>query len=127
MKERHGLQVTATIDPAAEPAEEDLRVMLFTAVRELLLNVVKHAGVASASIEMTCQHDQLRILVADAGSGFDPSHCPQETDLTAGYGLFSIRERLQQIGGCLQIDSAPGAGTRASITVPAHLQQKSSQ
>jgi PAS domain S-box-containing protein len=125
MQERYGLQVTATVDPAAEPAEEDLRVMLFTAVRELLLNVVKHAGVAAASIEMTCQHDELRILVSDAGKGFAPSHCPQQTDLTAGYGLFSIRERLHQIGGRLQIDSAPGAGTQACITVSARLQQKS--
>ncbi len=118
MQERHGLQVKAAIDPAAEPAEEDLRVMLFHATRELLLNVVKHAGVKSARLDMTREGNLLRIVVADEGVGFDPSDRLRRQDSATGYGLFSIRERIEQLGGHLEIDSSPGCGVRTSLTVP---------
>ncbi len=118
MRERYGLRVATTADPAAEPAQEDLRVMLFMIVRELLLNVVKYAGVTTARVEMTNHLDEVHILVADEGRGFDPSAQPLRDCVTHGYGLFSIRERLQQVGGQMQIDSAPGQGTQIRVTVP---------
>lgn len=118
MLERHGLQVKAAIDPAAEPAEEDIRVMLFHATRELLLNVVKHAAVKVARLEMTRNDNLLRILVADEGVGFDLSDRPVRQSPATGYGLFSIRERIEQLGGHLAIESSPGCGVRASLTVP---------
>lgn len=119
MQERHALQVQVILPTAVvEPPEEDLRVMLFHAVRELLLNVVRHSGVRSAQVEMTCQDNQLRIAVTDDGCGFDPLRRPEQRDLTAGYGLFSIRERIEQIAGRLEVTSAPGHGTRVCLIVP---------
>jgi CheY-like chemotaxis protein len=96
---------------------EDLRLMCFQAVRELLLNTVKHAGVTSAQITMTYNKGQsLRIAVSDAGKGFDPSQVAGAT--SGSFGLFSIRERFALLGGHLEVESAPGQGTRAILTVP---------
>lgn len=118
MHERQGLSVHVSVDPACEPIEEDLREMLFHATRELLFNVVKHAGVKSARLEMTNGENQIQILVADEGIGFDPAVFHQEQQNgSSGYGLFSIRERLEQLGGRLEIRTAPGQGTRASLIV----------
>ena len=118
MREHHGLHVRVSGRLASELAEEDLRVLLFQAARELLFNVVKHAGISSARLNIRSRKDQLRIVVADDGSGFDPSHQPSRQSGTVGYGLFSIRERLEQLGGHLEIETAPGRGTRVGLVVP---------
>jgi signal transduction histidine kinase len=114
MQDHQGLQVNVFGDLPAAAVEQDLQVMLFHAVRELLLNVVKHAGVSVARLEMGVQDHELRIVVADDGAGFDLS---QQAGL-AGYGLFSIRERLEPLGGHLEIDTGLGRGTRVSLVVP---------
>ncbi len=120
MQERHGLQVRVSGRPKSEPAEEDVRAMLFHATRELLFNVVKHAGVRSARLSLSSRGGQLRIKVADEGAGFDPASAGGHHGTAGGYGLFSIRERLQQIGGRLEIDAAVGRGARVSLIVPVH-------
>ena len=80
--------------------------------------MVKHAGVSVAALEMTSRDDRLCIAVADSGAGFDPSRCLSHQSGAAGYGLFSIRERLEQLGGRLEIDAAPGRGARVGLIVP---------
>lgn len=118
MQERHGLRVQVMADRAAEPADENLREMVFHATRELLVNVVKHAKVDAARLEMTREGDQLRIVVTDEGVGFDPNHRLVQEDSLTGYGLFSIRERIEQVGGHLVIESTPGCGVRVCLIVP---------
>ena len=75
MQEKHGLRVQVDADEAINP-DEEIRVMLFQCVRELLFNVVKHAGVNAATVAMShCCGGQMSIVVADRGVGFDPG-CP---------------------------------------------------
>ncbi len=92
--------------------------MLFHATRELLFNVVKHAGVSAAELRLSSDTNELRIVVADDGVGFDLTRQPLQST-AAGFGLFSIRERITQLGGRLEIDTAPGQGTRVALIVPA--------
>jgi signal transduction histidine kinase len=92
-------------------------VLLYRAVRELLLNVVKHAQAHQVEISVGRVGDQIRILVGDDGVGFDVSQADQLAP-TGGFGLFSIQEGLGHIGGRLEIDSAPGKGTRALLIAP---------
>ncbi len=118
MLQRHRLAVEIDTDVRRLPLDEDLRALLFEGVRELLFNVVKHAGVNEASIEVRREHGQLRITVSDAGVGFDLAATDPQKRPETGLGLFGVRERLEMGGGTMQIDSGPGKGTRVTVTTP---------
>jgi PAS domain S-box-containing protein len=114
----HGLHVTLDLQAPVDPGRDDLRIVLFQATRELLFNVVKHAGVKEASVTLSSlEPDQLCLVVSDRGRGFvveqvaDPS-------AQGGFGLFSIRERLALLGGCLELRSAPGQGVCVTMVAP---------
>jgi CheY-like chemotaxis protein len=118
MDEKHHLRVEVTADPEAEPPCEGKRVFLFEAARELLLNTVKYAQTDSAYVDLkTLDNNWLQLVVQDRGQGFDPASLESRRD-SSGFGLFSIRERLEVLGGRLEIDTAPGRGTRVVIEVP---------
>lgn len=120
MKETHGLDVALRIDPKASPEREDVRVIVFEAIRELLFNVVKHAETDEVSAELAVfNEDHLRITVRDNGKGFDPDVISLYNNKgEGGFGLFSLRERLAMMGGHIEIDSAPGEGARFTIIAP---------
>ncbi len=118
MAERHGLTVGLSMEEGLPPLAEDVKVLLFESVRELLFNAVKHARVRSATVDVRqVQGKDLQIVVSDAGPGFDPAKVKRVGEAGGGFGLFSIRERLDLIGGSLEIDSAPGKGSRFTLTV----------
>lgn len=116
---KYGLGCMAEIKPLPRPIREDRRVILFQAVRELLVNVAKHARATQAKVTFQGDGARVRIQVADDGRGFDPSLLTLPNSTGKGFGLFSIRERLALLGGELKIDSVPGQGTTATVTMPA--------
>jgi signal transduction histidine kinase len=118
MDQVHGLRVAIHVDGEIPTIAEDMRVLLFQLVRELLFNVVKHAGVDAASIELSAQEQQLTISVVDEGVGMDFEGTSDEEPAGGGFGLYSIRERLGLFGGRLEIRSVPGEGTITRILVP---------
>ncbi|MGH9867380.1 MAG: response regulator [Candidatus Polarisedimenticolia bacterium] len=115
--EKHGLLVDVQAPPEAEPRSEEIRFLLFDAIRELLFNVVKHARTNRATVRLSRgTGGELRVEVEDAGAGFDPeaeAAAPHE-----GFGLLHIRERLELLGGLMLMHAAPGKGTRIEMTVP---------
>jgi len=99
--------------------DEEIRVALFRSVRELLFNVVKHAGVTSARVRLGREADgRVRILVSDDGVGFDPEAVRAREGTGGSFGLFSLRERLELLGGQLEVDSALGRGASFTILAP---------
>jgi len=100
---------------------EDLRMMAYQSVRELLNNVRKHAGATAARISLQTIADGLRVTVHDDGQGFDPATAEETVPSTetGGFGLFSMRERLRSVGGSLAVASGPGQGCRVDLTFPA--------
>jgi len=84
-------------------------------VTEALTNVWKHAGVAEASVVVHRVNGQARVQVIDAGSGFDPVDVSPDH---AGLGLWNMRERVQEIGGDIDIRSSIGNGTQVTISIP---------
>ncbi len=118
MEESYGLEVS--ID-AAEPipsVSEGLHVLLFQVVRELLFNVVKHAAVKSARVELTAEGDVVVLVVEDRGAGFDTENAARQQPLVGGLGLHSVSHRLELLGGHLDISSRPGTGTRVTAVAP---------
>jgi len=120
MAERHGLKVEVCADDEAEPDIDELRIVLFEAVRELLFNVVKHAAVDEAQVRMEVLEDErTQITVSDKGAGFDTRTLDMEEAIPAGFGLFSIRQRLEIFGGEFQLESSPEQGTTVTLLAPA--------
>ncbi|MBE0534021.1 MAG: PAS domain-containing protein [Phycisphaerae bacterium] len=119
MKQKHGLTVQIDTRKDAATDREDMRILLFESVRELLFNVVKHAATDRAKVTLARADALLEIAVSDEGAGFDPQRVAEGERMTGGFGLFSIRERLELLGGSLHIESAPGRGSRFVLTAPA--------
>jgi PAS domain S-box-containing protein len=116
MQAKHSLKVKVTIKGNVGPVGEDITVLLFSSVQELLLNVVKHAGVKTADLWLEEVRDHLRIGVSDKGLGFDVERVEQVP--VNSFGLFSIHERLSLVGGRLDIRSEPGSGSKLTLVVP---------
>ena len=96
---------------------EDQSVLIFQSIRELLLNVVKHARVDQARIRMEQREGRLVIAVIDEGLGSDQPALSPKT-LSSKFGLFSIGERMRALGGTFDFRSTPGTGTTATLSVP---------
>jgi len=93
-------------------------VLLYQAVRECLLNVVKYARVDEATVTVVAEEPTVTVTVSDAGVGFDPTSLRVAGGSEGGVGLLGIRERLEAVGGRLEIASAPGEGSRCTLFVP---------
>lgn len=119
LRKLHELHVTIDAEDSEPALREELKVMLFQSVRELLFNVTKHAGVNAASVRVRRSGERLEIVVEDKGKGFDVERVANEEENEGrGLGLFSTRERLAALYGDMTIDSSPGLGTSIRLTAP---------
>lgn len=117
-KQQYGFTTKFECDQRAKPMDHNVCVFLFQAVRELLVNVAKHAQAQNVTVSSRKVDDEIQITVEDDGVGFDTSHIKSHNYKTSGFGLFSIRERLSHIGGHLDVESRPGRGTRVTLVAP---------
>lgn len=119
-EEQFRIAVNLTADRQANPDANDVRILLFEAVRELLFNAVKHAHVDRVDVNLELRSDDtIHIRVSDKGVGFEPDAASNhEKEHQSGLGLFSIQERFVLLGGHLDIQSAPGQGAQFDLTVP---------
>jgi len=119
MGDKHGLSVELTIEEEISPVLQDVKVLLFESTRELLFNVVKHAQVKAATVSLRrVNGDGLEVSVSDQGIGFDPERVGRDRARGSGFGLFSIRERMDLMGGQLEIMTKQGEGSRFRLIVP---------
>jgi PAS domain S-box-containing protein len=118
MKDKQGLSVDLSVDERVVPAGEDVSALLYQAVRELLFNVVKHAGVKTARVSLKRLDGHIQIEVSDEGTGFDLAGVRPGRSKGTGLGLFSVRERLELMGARMAMDSAPGRGSRFTMVAP---------
>jgi signal transduction histidine kinase len=124
MYEQHGLRIELQAEETFAIPDEDIQVLLFNCVRELLFNIVKHAGVKEAIVSLQRSNADLTIEVRDAGKGFNPALLDQrngkdEDELQSrSFGLPTLLHRLSLFGGRMEIQSAPGAGTQVTLIIP---------
>jgi PAS domain S-box-containing protein len=116
MKEQHGLQVQVDAKDNLNQLDNHIRMLLFQTIRELLFNVVKHAGTLQATIILEQDEQHARITVMDEGKGFDVAAVMN--DLKIAHGLLVIQDRLGLMECNMEITSELGKGTRVVIKVP---------
>jgi len=118
VQEKHSIATEFQDDGKAKLLDDDVKIMLFRNTRELLINCIKHANAGRVRVGIRRTNGSIEVVVEDNGVGFDPA----DVRLTAGkrvkFGLFSVRESLENSGGHFIIESKPGAGCKAIITAP---------
>jgi len=108
-----GLRVEI-VDDGFDPLLDDVTAsVVYRTVRELLVNVAKHAKSATATVSLVHRGAELEIVVADRGTGFDPSQMPH-----GGFGLMSVSEQIRRLGGVVEVEAAPDEGVRISVRLP---------
>ena len=118
MERVYGIAVRIEGDRCENALGHEVQAVLYRSVRELLINVVKHAGISEASVSCLCGERQVVLVVDDGGCGFDPAVHGGAMSGQRSFGLSSIYERMVNIGGAMEVDSSPGHGTTITLTVP---------
>ncbi len=121
LNEDYNVSINFTGTDTTIPLAHKLRETLCRVVRELLLNVIKHAQTAHAVLSLQTDDRNLTLRVIDQGVGFSYFGAVNKHANVGGYGLLSVRQRIEWIGGTLAVESIPGRGTEVTVVVP--LQQ----
>ena len=124
IQQEQGIPTRFQDDGQLKPLDENLRIVLFQAVRELLVNIVKHAHASHAQVLVRRDADALRIIIEDDGEGFNPESVAANRD-GRNFGLFHIRERIEYLGGHMKIRSELGRGTRVTLMAPLKFTESS--
>ncbi len=118
LNSKYQLETNLEVEDEVPELNEDLLILMFRAVGELLNNIVKHANATTVSVRMNFKGKFLNISVSDNGKGFETKGVDTKFNKKAGIGLFSIRERLEYFDGKMYIDSALEKGSRVYLSVP---------
>jgi signal transduction histidine kinase len=116
VKEQYGLHIDLEAQESFSELDYHVRMLLFQSIRELLFNVVKHAGVSEATVTLERVNGQGRIIVSDSGRGFDAETIMKSP--TRAHGLLIIQDRLSLLGCQMDLTSRVGEGTRVEIELP---------
>ncbi|MGD0572623.1 MAG: PAS domain S-box protein [Sedimentisphaerales bacterium] len=117
--EEHKLGYSFQNSDAPKPLTDPVKVLLYRSIREMLINIAKHASAKFVKVMLSRVNNDIEIAIEDDGKGFDVS-VPKEK--SKGLGLFSVRERLRHIGGKLEIESKRGKGTHIILTAPLKIE-----
>jgi PAS domain S-box-containing protein len=115
---RYGFRCLVDVERKPLELGDDARVILFQSIRELLDNAGKHARATTVRVSIRCVASEVQYLVEDDGIGFDPTDVARTVEDPRRVGLAQIQERMQGLGGRLEIDSESGEGSRIRLWVP---------
>ncbi|MHC4537804.1 MAG: PAS domain-containing sensor histidine kinase, partial [Planctomycetota bacterium] len=121
VRAKHGIETEFVDDGQQKPLDDDIRALLFRNVRELLVNVVKHADAHKVKVSIGRVNEHIHIDVEDDGKGFDPVKVISSGIDDTKFGLFSIRQRLEQLGGHFEVDTEERGGSKITMTAPLKL------
>ncbi len=117
LEEKYGIKTKTSHEGDIVVQDNNLRILLFRCIRELLINIIKHAKASKVEVSFSNQYNNLTIRVQDNGVGFNFQ--PEMLRLkNTGFGLFSVIERVENMGGSVKVESKPNDGTAISIIVP---------
>jgi signal transduction histidine kinase len=125
--ERRGIAVRCEFSGVPDRLAPELETALFRVCQEAITNIAKHSGAETVLIQCLARDDRISIEIEDDGKGFSPESLPPPAARERGLGLLGMRERVELFGGTLELDSAPGQGTRIAVTVPVGQEVKHEQ
>jgi two-component system NarL family sensor kinase len=108
----HGLQIDFRGSGTSIPLPARVESGLYRIAQEAISNIVQHAHIDHATLDLETSPDLVKLVIEDQGYGFDPAQIP-----LGRFGLVGMSERARLVGGDFQIESAPGEGTRLEVTV----------
>lgn len=115
-KDKTGLDINLVVTGNEQRLASHVEVLAFRALQELLGNIRDHGQATQGKISLDINTHQLRVAVEDNGKGFDVAML--ETEEMETHGLCSLRERIDQTGGEMEIESSPGKGTHIQFSLP---------
>lgn len=118
IRDDYKLSVDFTVEGTLKPLSSELRYSVYQVVRELLLNVAKHAKTNRAYFLVKFSVGSLEIKITDKGVGFNSDDTQLKHHCNGGYGLYTAQQRIERLDGTIAIESAPGKGTVVTIIVP---------
>ena len=118
IQQKHGLAYDFEGDEQSGVLPDDIKNCLFRVSRELLTNIVKHARARTIRVSVRRSRGRVRLSIQDDGVGFQDAKAGSKISATSGFGLFSVREQLEHLGGRFEIESGSGRGTTATAVVP---------
>ena len=121
IREKHGIETEFVDDGQQKLLDDDIRALLFRNLRELLVNVIKHADAHKVKVSIRRVNEHIHINVEDDGKGFDAVKVMSTAIEETKFGLFSIRQRLEQLGGQFEIDTEERRGSKITMTAPLKL------
>jgi two-component system sensor histidine kinase DegS len=121
-QKEHNLEVTLSLPDGNSRLPAPLETALFRVIQEALANVARHAGAERVKIELQQDNSCVSASIADDGRGFDLDQALIQSRQGGHLGLWSMRERVEQLGGQFELRSTPGQGTTVMIKVPIHAE-----
>ena len=118
IEKKNGIATKFRDDGKDKPLDNDISVLLFRTVRELLINVIKHAKAKHVTVSTRKVDNEIEVSVEDDGMGFKPPEVQSIPARMGRFGLFSIRERLEYLGGRIEIESGAGEGCKITVAAP---------
>jgi signal transduction histidine kinase len=118
IEKQYGIRTRQAWDDAEKNYDDDVRILLYQSIRELLINVVKYAQAKTATVSIHHDDQGVHVRVEDDGKGFPMDQDGLQVSKKGGFGIFSIRERLQHLGGSLKIESGSLCGTKITLDLP---------
>ncbi|MFZ0613990.1 MAG: ATP-binding protein [Desulfobacterales bacterium] len=112
------IDIVSRIDLSSDAISDDSKTVLYRVVQEAMNNIGKHSGADCAIIEISESHDRISLKIEDNGSGFDVSKILDLNQTLQGYGMHSMKERIEICKGTLQVNSEPGKGTLLLASIP---------
>lgn len=114
IKEQSGLELNIIVTGTRRRLEPYLEILVFRTFQELVSNVTKHSQATQAKVIVNIEDNSVRVSVEDNGKGFNPEQLAE----SSGSGLKRIRDRIQMVGGTVDVDAAQGQGTRVAFMIP---------
>jgi len=118
-QEEQGLEVALSLPESDERLPAPVETALFRIAQEALNNVVRHAQAHRVDVALGRDEAHVTLRIADDGQGFDP----QASRSSMHLGLWSMRERVEQLGGRFEVESAPGRGTKLVVKIPLEVRE----
>jgi PAS domain S-box-containing protein len=117
------LQIIFENSDEPKPLSNHSKILLYRSIREILINIIKHAKAKVVNVALSRVDDSIKIVIKDDGKGFNMDRLYFKSGSLRGFGLFSVRERLTHIGGVFDIQSGKGKGTTVTLLAPLELEK----